>query len=945
MQTFQHELAHTLLDRYDGDLSQFVVLFPSLRARTFFNDAVAHMTDRPVWQPTWMSIDDLMERGSGLVRGERIRLISELYKVYVKHHPSETFDRFYFWGEMLISDFDMIDKYLVDASMLLRNINDIKEIEADLSYLNPQQERILRFWSAIGPEESLSVHKRLFLKVWNSLPAIYNEYREHLRSIGLGYPGMIYRETAERIMRGEELDIPNKRFIVAGFNALSKSEDRLFQYLSKRDMGAEFFWDYDSYYVDNANHEAGMFLRGNLATYGSAAGVTHENFLGVDKQLRATACVSNIVQVKHVASILEELPEEELDKRTAIVLTDENMLVPLLHALPERVKSVNVTMGYPLKTTLAYSLVEHLVALQAHSRQHEGATLFYHQDVSGLLSHPYIADCCGSRASYYASLITKNRMTTVEGAIFSEESLLSDIFSCKCDSWPSLSKYIINVIATIIDMLNIDDIAQREYLRVVMDEVRKVELSIVNCDIEAPIEVFTSLLRRHLQTLTIPFEGEPLEGMQIMGILETRNIDFKNVIILSMTDANFPGDRTEQSSFIPYSLRLAYGLPTPEQHEAMYAYYFYRLMQRAERVDMLYCSRADDKSTGERSRYIYQLDYESPYEVKKRSVGVDLGVSAIQPIEVAKGNKEMSVLARYLDPESDYSLSPTSLSRYIECPMKFYYHTVAHLRTPDELGDTIDALTFGNILHEALQALYDEDIINKENPAELIQAIKQERVEAVVDAVICKLLQGGRHVDVQDFSGDTLLVRDIIIKYIMRGIMSYDAERDGYTIVGLEKDVEYGYPISDGRKVKLSGRADRIDRLADGTLQIIDYKSSRRAHMECRSITDLFIGAAIDRVPNIIQTLLYSMMLHLRDGVETKPSLFFVTQMLSGDYEPTILDKSTGEVIERYSDVAEEFEAELSRTLEELFDHTIPFCQAEDEASCTYCDFRKICRR
>lgn len=945
MQTFQQELARTLLDRCDGDLSQYVVLFPSLRARTFFNDAVAQMTDRPVWQPSWMSIDELMERGSGLVRGERIRLISELYKIYVKHHPSESFDRFYFWGDMLISDFDMIDKYLVDASMLLRNINDIKEIEADLSYLNPQQERILRFWSAIGPEESLTVHKRLFLKVWNSLPAIYNEYREHLRSIGIGYPGMIYRETAERIIRGEEIDIPDKHFIIAGFNALSKSEDVLFKYLSKSSNGAEFFWDYDGYYVGNDSHEAGMFLRGNLATYGSAEGVTHDNFTGQDKHLRATACVSNIVQVKHVAAILDALPEEELDKRTAIVLTDENMLIPLLHALPERVKSVNVTMGYPLKTTLAYSLVEHLIALQAHSRQREYATLYYHQDVSGILSHPYIVDCCGGRAAHYASLITKNRMTSVDGAIFHEERLLSDIFGCKYDSWHELSKYIINVITLLIDMLDTEDIAQREYLRVVMDEVRKVELSIVNCGIEPSIEVFTSLLRRHLQTLTVPFEGEPLEGIQIMGILETRNIDFKNVIILSMTDANFPGDRTEQSSFMPYSLRLAYGLPTPEQHEAMYAYYFYRLIQRAERVDMLYCSRADDKSTGERSRYIYQLDYESPFEVKKRSVGVDLGVSGEQPMEVVKGDKELSVLARYLDAENNYSLSPTSLSRYIECPMKFYYHTVAHLRTPDELGEKIDALTFGNILHEALQALYDEDIINTKNPAERIKAITEERVETIVDAVICKLLQGGRRVDVEDFSGDTLLVRDIIIKYIMRGIMRYDAERDGYTIVGLEKDVEYSYPISCGREVKLSGRADRIDRLADGTLQIIDYKSSRRAHLECRSIADLFTGAALDRVPNIIQTLLYAMMLHRRDGVETMPSLFFVTQMLSGDYQPTIVDKSTGAVIERYSDVAEEFEAELSRTLEELFDPATPFRQTEDEDACTYCDFKKICRR
>lgn len=945
MQTFQQELARTLLDRYDGDLSPFVVLFPSLRARTFFNDAVAQIMDKPVWQPSWMSIDDLMMRGSGLERGERIRLISELYDIYVKHHPTETFDRFYFWGEMLIADFDMIDKYLVDASRLLRNINDIKEIESDLSYIQEHQADILRFWSSIAPGEPLSIHKERFLKVWRSLPTIYHEYRDRLRSLRIGYPGMIYRETAERIQRGEDIDLPDKRFIVAGFNALSKSEEVLFNYLAHSTQGAEFFWDYDNYYTKNDNHEAGTFLRHDLARYGSAEGVTHDNFTGTKKHIRATACVSNIVQVKHVAAILDELPEEELDKRTAIVLTDKNMLIPLLHALPERVKSVNVTMGYPLKATLAYSFIERIISLQAHSRPHDDTTLFYHQDVTGLLTHPYIVDCCKRQASHFLSHITKNRITNVDGAMFADEEVLSHIFACKCNDWQSLSKYIVDIVGKTTDAMGIDDMAQLEYLRILMTEVRKLSLSISKCHEQPTIKVYTSLLRRHLQTVTIPFEGEPLEGIQIMGILETRNIDFKNVIILSMTDATFPGDRTEQSSFIPYALRLGYGLPTPEQHEAMYAYYFYRLIQRAERVDMLYCSRADDRSTGERSRYIYQLDYESPYKVLKRSVGVDLGVSAKEPIEVAKGDKEMEVLKSYLDPACEYGLSPTALSRYISCPLKFYYHTIAKLRTPDELSDTIDVLTFGNILHEALQELYDKDIINKENPAELIRAIKEERVAEVVDMIICKLLQSGRRVEIQDVPGDTLLVRDIIIKYIMRGIMRYDSEREGYTIVGLEKDVEYDYPISEGRKVKLSGRADRIDKLADGTLQIIDYKSNKNSHLECKSIVDLFTGAPADRAENVIQTLLYSMMLHRRDGVETMPSLFYVTKMLADDYDPAIVDKSTNERMTKYSAVAEVFEGELTRVLEELFDPTTPFRQVEDEAACTYCNFKKICRR
>lgn len=946
MLTFQQELARTLLDRYNGDLSECVVVFPSLRARTFFNDALSQVVDTPVWQPSWMSIDDLMECGSGgLEHGDRIRLISELFKIYKKYHEYETFDRFYFWGDMLISDFDMIDKYMVDASMLLRNIYDIKEIESDVSYLTPQQERIISFWSSFGPEEKLSVHKRRFLKVWESLPKIYEEYRERLRSLGIGYPGMIYRETAERIKRGEDIAIPQKRFIIAGFNALSESEKELFKYLNRSSLGAEFYWDYDNYYLRNRDHEAGEFLRNNIATFPESEGISHDNFLSGNKHLRATACVSNIVQVKHISRILEELPAEELDKHTAIVLTDESLLIPLLHALPAGVKSVNVTMGYPLKLTLAYSLIERLISLQAHSRTRNEATIFYYQDVTELLSHPSIVDCNPRSAARYTKQIMTNKITSVDGVLFSEDEFLSSIFSRKCGTWSELSQYITNILGSVIDSLTTADISLQEHLRLAMEETRKLALSIANCNIDIPMEVYTSLLRRHLQTLTIPYEGEPLEGIQIMGILETRNVDFKNVIILSMTDATFPGNRTEQPSFIPYGLRFAYGLPTPEQHEAMYAYYFYRLIQRAERVEMLYCSRADDKSTGERSRYIYQLDYESPYKVAMRSVGVDLGVSQQEPIEVAKGEAEMEILSRYLDSESGYSLSPTSLSRYIECPMKFYFNTVAHLKTPDELSETIDALTFGNILHESMQELY-ADVVEKENPRQAIETIcKRNIVEEAIDRTICKLLEGGNEAAAADFSGDTMLVKDIITKYIMRGVMRYDKEREGYTVAALEEDVAYNYPISDGREVNLSGRADRIDRLANGTLQIIDYKTNRTPHLEFKSIADLFTGEAKERIPNVIQTLLYSMMLHHKEGAETMPTLFYVTRMLAGDYQPNLLDKSSGEIIERYSDVAAEFESELRHTLEELFDANTPFRQAEDEDACTYCDYKKICRR
>lgn len=948
MTSFLQELAQTLLNRNSGDLSNLVVMFPSLRARAFFNDALSSITDKAIWQPHWSTIDEVMERGSGLKRAERIRLISELYKIYVKYHKNETFDKFYFWGDMLISDFDMIDKYLVDAKQLLRNIEDIKEIEADVSYLSEKQERILRFWSSIGPSMPLSKQKQIFLEVWRSLPAIYTEFRERLISLGIGYPGLIYRTTAERILNKEEIELLDKQYIIAGFNALSKSEEVLFNHIASRGKGAEFYWDYDNYYVKNDAHEAGHFLRNNLVKHPSSNDdITHTNFESGNKYFRSTACASNVLQVKHLKEILSSIPKEELDKHTAIVLTDENLLIPLLHSIPEDIESINVTMGYPLKTTLAYTFVEALISLQTHSRIKEDKTLFYHVDVTNILSHPYIVDICGEKSAKFSSDITQNHIVSVDGSMFENEVELHNIFKCKLDNWSDLSNYIVDILSHISETISHQDIVQGEYIRIILGEIKRTTLSIKSCDITPlPIDIFTSLLRRHLQTLTIPFEGEPIKGLQVMGILETRNIDFKNVILLSMTDANFPGNRTDQPSFIPYGLRFAYDMPTPEEHEAMYAYYFYRLIQRAERVEMLYCSKADEKSTGECSRYIYQLEYESPHKMYKRAVGVDLGISEARPIVIEKSKAIIAKLEKYLTKDSDEALSPTALFRYIECPLKFYFSSIASIKSPDELDDTIDSLTFGNILHDSIEALYT-DLVNKKNPHKKIEELQNiTKVERVVNEKIIHYLNLPVDSNQQDFTGDSILVRDIIVKYIMQGIFKYDLSKENFTIVGLEQDIDCQYPISGNRLVSFAGRIDRIDKLGDGSkYQIIDYKSNVRSKLEYNTIEKLFNGEPDDRISNIFQTLLYSMMLGLKHNKEAVPSLYYASKMIIDGYSPFIIDSSTKEPISSYKDVSEAFETQLNTILEELFDYNKPFTQIDNVDACKYCPFKKICRR
>jgi hypothetical protein len=415
-----------------------------------------------------------------------------------------------------------------------------------------------------------------------------------------------------------------------------------------------------------------------------------------------------------------------------------------------------------------------------------------------------------------------------------------------------------------------------------------------------------------------------------------------------MTDATFPGDRTDKPSFIPYGLRLAYGMPTHSEHEAMYAYYFYRLIQRAERVDLLYCSRADYKSTGERSRYISQLEYESRYNIAKHSVGVDLGIVDAQPIVIEKSEKIMSSLQRFLSSNSSSSLSPTALFRYIECPLKFYLSTIAHLKTPDELEDTIDPLTLGNILHGAMEELYG-DICGKKNPHTMIeQKRNKDVVEPAVDRAICKELRLKDGADSVDFSGDTLLVRDIITKYIINGVMRYDLSRKDFTVESLEcEDILLRYPISNNRVVNLSGRADRIDRLSNGIMQVIDYKSSKRAHLVYQGVEALFNGDSNAKVSNAFQILYYAMLLHHLNSVDVVPSLYYASQMLSKEYSPLITTdpKDKKGCVESYAAIKDEFERELTSALDRLFDPNEPFTQVEDVNACKMCDFKKICRR
>lgn len=948
MQGFLDEVAARLYARYGEKLADKALLFPSRRARLFFTDALSHIVDGPVWQPQWVTIDDLMSEISGLRIGERVRLITELYKVYSTHHQ-EPFDKFYFWGDMLLTDFDTIDKYRIDADMLFRNIGDLKELEADISYLTPAQLEIIRtFWSSFGEEADLSEEKRRFLAIWKTLGPIYHEFRKRLTTLGIAYNGMMQRAAAERLQEGSFAFPERRHYIIAGFNALSECEKKLFEFLATN-AETDFYWDYDTYYTAHSEQEAGMFVRENILRFPARDVISHDNMRN-EKRLTAVAAVSNAVQCKYVNRILRQLAEESpLDKRTAIVLTDENLLMPLLYALPEEAKEVNVTMGYPLRSTLVYTFIERLIELQSHSRTNKnGVTAFYHADVTGLLSHPYVMEQDAEATASRQEQIIRERRITIAADWLGTTDLLKRIFR-PAATWRDLSDYLFDVLDGIAHTPCVgSDARQRiEFLSVAASEIVKLRNSLDGCDIELSTEIYASLLRRHLQTLRIPFEGEPLRGLQIMGILETRNLDFDHVIILSMTDDNFPGNRLAQSSFIPYNLRAAYALPTPEHHEGVYAYYFYRLIQRAKSVHMLYCSHADDKSTGEPSRYIRQLDYESGFPIHKIEVGVDVNLAESSAITVAKDTGIMRRLARFTDPENPAALSPTAFFRYVACPLRFYFASIARLKPDDELTEEVDAPMFGTILHASVQQLYSR-IENEVHPGNTLKALlRTDEIARAVETAINENYLRDRTATTQDYTGNLLLVKDIVTRYLRGGVLPYDAAHDGFTIIGLEEPIAYGFPFptADGERIlKFAGVADRIDRLDDGTLRVVDYKTGA-PHLDFKGLESLFHGKGKQRLSNIVQTLLYAMMLFHSRRIDAVPALYYVRTINRSDYSPSLNDKETGISGAPYSFYRESFESLVSEMLAEMYNPEIPFRQCEDSDTCEFCDFKAICKR
>ena len=881
MKPFLYQVASLFYQQYGAEVSKLAFVFPNRRTGLFFQKYLSEVADKPLFSPTILTINDLFVQLSGKQAADKINMLFMLYDIYIRHSGStETFDEFLYWGEMLLNDFDDVDKYMADARMLFTNVTDLREIENDFNFLDEDQIAAIRtFWSSFYPKGD-SPNQEEFLAVWKILYTLYTDLREALAAEGRGYEGMIFREVVELMEQDDCCDLPYLKVVFVGLNALSVAEERFLMQLQKRGI-ADFYWDYASDKVTDRDNKASYFVERNLKNFPSQYPLPPEE--KTETQIEVIGIPSGIGQAKQVYTLLNELckedemsPEEAL--RTAVILPDEHLLIPVLNAIPEQIRRINVTMGYPLAGTPVASLMEYILALQKNVRYVDRQPVFYFRDVLPILNHRYISSTGPETVNALVKDIAENNKIYISAADLGKTPLLSVLFLPVTDV-NTFSDYLINVLQELNRVIDNEQLTIDNEDLLIENSDKK--LSIVNCQlsirdveqefifhyfttvnrmkeimqdagIEMKIDTYFRLLKRVTDTITIPFRGEPLSGLQIMGVLETRALDFDRLIILSMNEGIFPL-RKAANSFIPYNLRRGFGLPTYEHQDSVWAYHFYRLIYRASHVSLLYDTRSNGLQTGEVSRFVHQLHYHYEEPLQNKLVVYNVSSAKTPALQVRKTDEVMQRLKAF-HKGGHRAISASAVNTYLDCPLKFYFSVVEGIQEEEEVSETIESNVFGSILHKVMEELY-MPLCGKMVTADLLKAIKKDT--PVLTGAIARAFAEIFFMSdvVRPLTGQNFLIGEMIRKYVEK-ILERDSKLTPFRYIESERKINRLFTLGDGRtEIQLKGFIDRIDEVRD-TVRIIDYKSGSGTSV-FTSIESLFDKEDKDRDKALMQVLMY----------------------------------------------------------------------------------------
>ena len=951
MDSFLKTSAENILAEYK-DLDQLVLVLPNRRAGLFLAKHFGEIIDKPQWMPQIKTIEEVFYGYAGKRPTDPLTLIFTLYKVYSSIIPlPESFDRFYYWGEMILKDFNDLDNFLVDATKLYHQLEELKEIENDLSYLTDGQVRLIQdFWRSFEVKDKFQQDK--FLKFWKQLRPIYENFRTELAVSGLAYSGMLYRQVVEEL---NQIEKPDKKYLFIGFNAFSLTEEMLIKHFIK-EFDAGIFWDLDAYYLEDPRQEAGLFFREYRKDkiLGPTFPATKNRIADKKAHIQTHAVPLKVTQANLVGELVGRMELGEALEETVIILPDEQMLFPVLHTLPQAIDKVNVTMGYPVKNAPDYSFLESLLELQKYVSEKDGQVVFYHKPVRGILSSNYFRSLNNDFVVYQLRNIEETNQVYISAEKLAEGG---HIFKLIFDKVPTtgIFSYLKEVIQSLADQLELPEL-QQSYLYQCYKQLNRLdELFQKQEGIAIGLDFYMRLFKQVFREVKLPFEGEPLEGLQIMGVLESRNLDFKRVIICNMNEGSFP-PAPAMNSMVPFNLRRAFGLPVQEQNDAIYAYTFYRLLHNAEEVHLVYTTESDEGKVGEKSRYIQQLDLESGIEIKEQAVYIPVDLQSSQPIVIPKDKKTLEILSRYEVREGrdkQHRLSPSAINVWLDCRLKFYFQYVVQIRERDEVQEKIDPAVFGNLAHYSLEFLYKgfkmrkgRFFLNKEDFEEL----KKNWVGPAVDLAIRKHFSLPDKEDIQ-LSGSLIIARDVLQRYIKR-LLEVDESYAPFEIVSLEDSKGYyaNIPLTlpQGEKtIALKGIIDRVDKIGEA-IRLVDYKSGSDKK-DFPDIPSLFDRTNKTRNKAAMQTMMYGLLYKETNGGQIntplKPAVFNLKDIFNDEFNPYLQMGTRGVRVEiqSYQEYEAEFLAALKGCLTEIFHPDVPFSQDEEEVKCGNCPYKEIC--
>ena len=965
MTYFLENIAESLYKEFGNTLNRHCLVFPNRRAGLYFLKYLAARIDKPIWAPSILTINDLFRSYSSLQTAGNEILLFELYKVYRNlKKPHESFDDFYYWGDMLLNDFDDVDKYLVDSSLLFRNVLDIKNIDLQFGGLTEFQiEIIRRFWINFNPDKPTK-EKSEFIGIWSVLFDLYSDFRSTLKKQNLAYEGMIFRELAES---AENIFSSDERWQMVhfiGFNALNECEKVLMTRF-KKEGKARFYWDYDNSYIEEGKlNSAGFFLRDNLKLFGNDMPSEWSFDTMLSKvapavKRRVIDTSSDVAQVKLVSQLLEGITDitEANAHHTAVVLADENLLMPILTSLPENMGDINITMGHPLKQTLVYTLIRHLMDLQKNATSPEGTVRFSYKDVISILKHSLLSGLLSESDNELIQEIIKTNLTRVPSDRFSKSETLSQVF--KKPSTPAeLSGYLKDIFSLIAlkdektgdktGKNTVQGNIRNEFIYRVVLSINRLETIVNSHDVIFTTDTYINILDRMLRMQSVPFSGEPLTGIQIMGILETRALDFKNLIILSVNEGILPAVASG-SSFIPFSLREAFGLPSVNHQESIYAYHFYRLLQRAENVTFIYNSNSEGLRSGEMSRFLIQMKYEDVLKPDFLDLNFEIKTH-LTPGERIERSEEHSkrLKSLFLDRNSKKTLSPSAINTWLNCRTKFLYRYIYRLIEPEIIATDIDPAMLGNILHEIMKNLY-QPFVGKVLTAGILEGMIKDRqfLSITIAQGVNEKYKSGRD---DSISGSELIVRDVLMTYLYR-ILNADKNLAPVGILNLEDTFDFPFSFSSrGSEIEIitGGKVDRIDNVS-GVSRIVDYKTGTVSE-SVSSISDLFTDDRKKDADGWLQTLLYcEAYLSANPCNVVRPSVYKIrklnSSLLSDKLKLKTGSRSETE-IEDYGTVREEFLRGLKGLISTMFAEDEPFIKTADaRGKCSYCPYKTLCMR